>query len=278
MGVGALSGRRHLSTARSTSSSTARIGSSCRPALGFASRGAAAEPSQHGEFGLTARWSPAWLDGTLGFYYRNFADKLPQVLLTKVGPASVSQYNLIYADNIQLFGASIAKNIGGVSTSAEISYRKNTPLNAQVLGVALGLPGQGDTKGPRGDTWHGLVNAIGTIAKTPLFDAATWAAELAWSHLATVTSGANLFNGVGYAPCVGKDKWDGCATQQLRRHRRLVQPDLVPGPAGSRPVGADDLRDRPERQRCDDLRRQPGRSATTASASAPTCCRSTAST
>ena len=180
--------------------------------LGFASRGAASEPSQHGEFGLTARWSPEWLDGSMGFYYRNFADKLPQVLLTRAGPG-VSQYNMIYADNIQLFGASIAKNIGGVSTSAEISYRKNTPLNAQVLGVAIGLPGQGDTKGPRGDTLHGLANVIGTIAKTPVFDAATWAAELAWSHLVSVDSGANLFNGVGYAPCNGKDKWDGCATR-----------------------------------------------------------------
>ena len=180
--------------------------------LGFASRGAASEPSQHGEFGLTARWSPEWLDGSMGFYYRNFADKLPQVLLTRAGPG-VSQYNMIYADNIQLFGTSIAKNIGGVSTSAEISYRKNTPLNAQVLGVAIGLPGQGDTKGPRGDTLHGLANVIGTIAKTPVFDAATWAAEVAWSHLVSVDSGANLFNGVGYAPCNGKDKWDGCATR-----------------------------------------------------------------
>ena len=182
-------------------------------ALGFAARGAAAEPPQHGEFGLATRWTPQWLDGTVGFYYRNYADKLPQVLLTKVGPASASQYNLIYADNIQLFGASIAKNIGGVSASAELSYRKNTPLNAQVLGIAPGLPEQGDTKGPRGNTWHGLANAIGTIAKTPTFDAATWAVELNFMHLDSVTSGANLFNGVGYAPCVGKDKWDGCATR-----------------------------------------------------------------
>jgi Protein of unknown function (DUF1302) len=182
-------------------------------ALGFASRGQAVQPSQHGEFGLATRWAPQWLDGTAGLYYRNFADKLPQVLLTKVGPASASQYNLIYADNIQLFGASIAKNIGGVSTSAEISYRKNTPLNAQVLGIAVGLPEQGDTKGPRGNTLHGLMNVIGTIAKTPVFDAATWAVELNAMHLDKVTSGANLFNGVGYAPCVGKDKWDGCATR-----------------------------------------------------------------
>ena len=54
-------------------------------ALGFAQRGNPVEPDQSGEWGLAARWSPQWLDGTLGFYYRNFADKLPQILLTQVG-------------------------------------------------------------------------------------------------------------------------------------------------------------------------------------------------
>ena len=182
------------------------------PALGFAGRGAASEPHQSGEYGLSARWSPAWLDGTMGLYYRNFADKLPQVLLTSAGP-NISQYNLVYADNIQLFGASVAKNIFGISTSGEISYRKNTPLFSQVLGVAIGLPERGDTKGARGDTWHAVFNAIGTVAKTPVFDSATWLAELSMSRWVTVRSGANLFNAVGYAPCNGKDKWDGCVTK-----------------------------------------------------------------
>ena len=36
------------------------------PALGFATRGNAFEPGQRGEWGLSARWSPEWLDGTLG--------------------------------------------------------------------------------------------------------------------------------------------------------------------------------------------------------------------
>ena len=53
------------------------------PGLGFATRGAASEPKQRGEWGLSARWSPAWLDGTVGLYYRKFSDKLPQVLLTQ---------------------------------------------------------------------------------------------------------------------------------------------------------------------------------------------------
>jgi len=179
---------------------------------GFAMRGKAIEPRHSGDFGLAARWSPEWLDGTMGFYYRNFSDKLPQVLLTSL-PLATRQYNLVYADNIRMYGVSVAKNILGVSTSAELSYRHNTPLSSQVLGVAPGLPERGDTKGARGDTMHGLVNAIGTVAKTPVFDSAAWMAELSFAHYTKVTSGANLFNALGYAPCSGKDKWDGCTTR-----------------------------------------------------------------
>ena len=187
------------------------------PGLGFASRGPASEPGQTGEWGLSSRWSPQWLDGTVGAYYRNFADKLPQTLLTQVG-AGTSVYNLIYADHIDLYGFSLAKNIAGISVGAELSQRHNTPLSAQVLDVAPGLPGAGDTKGPRGDTTHALINALGTVPKTPVFDSATWAAELQWSQWNKVRSGANLFNAIGFAPCnatataPAKDKWDGCVT------------------------------------------------------------------
>jgi hypothetical protein len=181
-------------------------------ALGFAQRGDPVEPHQHGEWGLAGRWSPAWLEGTMGLYYRNYADKLGQTFLTQVGP-NISRYNLIYADNIDLWGVSLAKNIAGVSVGAELSTRRNTPLTSQVLGMAPGLPERGETKGPRGDTYHGLINGLGTIAKTPVFDSAVWATELVWAHWSKVRSGENLFMAVGYAPCNGRDKWDGCATK-----------------------------------------------------------------
>ncbi|SCK51822.1 Protein of unknown function [Variovorax sp. HW608] len=182
--------------------------------LGFAQRGNPSEPKQHGEGGLAARWSPEWLDGTMGFYWRNYADKLPQTFLTQVG-RNISRYNLIYADNIDMYGVSLAKNIAGISFGSELSYRHNTPLNSTVLGIAPGLPTEGNTKGPRGDTYHGLVNAVGVIPKTPLFDTATWAVELTWAQWAKVRSGANLFYAEGFAPCVGKDKWDGCTTKNF---------------------------------------------------------------
>lgn len=185
------------------------------PGLGFAANGKAVEPDQRGEYGVALRWSPEALDGTLGFYYRRYADKLPQALLTQLG-AGVSRYNLIYADDIDLFGVSLAKNIGGVSVGAEVSHRRDTPLNAQILGVSpTGLPASGETTGPRGDTWHALVNVLGVVPDTALFDSATWAAELTWAKWDKVRSGERLFYAEGFAPCVGRDKWDGCTTDDF---------------------------------------------------------------
>ena len=181
-------------------------------ALGFAQNGGQVKPPQSGGGGVATRWSPEWLDGTLGFYYRNFSDTLPQTFLTRVGP-NISQYNTIYTDNIDLVGVSLAKNIGGISFGSELSYRHNTPLNSTVLGIAPGLPNPGDTKGPVGDTYHGLVNAVGVIPKTALFDSANWAAEVTAAGWSKVTSGQNLFFAEGFAPCVGKNKWDGCTTR-----------------------------------------------------------------
>src|SRR3546814_18211707 len=72
---------------------------------------------------LAAHWNPTALDANLGFYIRNYSDKLPQALLTQVG-ANNSVYRLIYADNIRMYGMSISKNVLGVSVSAETSNRQ----------------------------------------------------------------------------------------------------------------------------------------------------------
>ena len=182
--------------------------------LGFAARGNPLEPEQKGEYGLATRWSPAWLDGTVGLYYRRFSDKLPQVLLTQAAP-NASVYNLVYKGDIDLWGVSLAKNIAGVSVGAELSYRQNTPLYAQILGnaSAAGPIATGTTPGPVGDTYHALVNFLGVVPRTPLFDTASWATELTWAKWDKVTSGANLFYAEGFAPCNGRDKWDGCVTK-----------------------------------------------------------------
>jgi uncharacterized protein DUF1302 len=191
---------------------------------GFAYRGKAVEPDDAGEYGLALRWSPAWLDGTLGFYFRHYSDKLPQAFITQLNLTrpNTSRYNLIYPADIDLYGISLAKEIGGISVGAELSYRQNTPLNSKILGVVNGLPSSGDTPGPRGDTVHGLINGLGVIGRTPFFDAATYAGELTWAHWTSISQGENLFAGEGYGGCtysprtgvtVPGNKWTGCSTK-----------------------------------------------------------------
>jgi hypothetical protein len=123
-----------------------------------------------GDYGLAARWSPDWLDGTLGFYYRNTTDILPQVLLipgvaavpaatctaaggTPITPTTclinknattladlqkygkAGTYQTAYGNNIHIYGLSLSKNIAGVSVGAEVSYRQNMPLASDPINV-----------------------------------------------------------------------------------------------------------------------------------------------
>jgi hypothetical protein len=115
-----------------------------------------------GDWGISARWSPQWLDGTMGFYYRNATDIAPQVVATvgfaalpagtcnAIGGAVVpggcvinrnattaadltqkgklGTYSLAYGDNIHIAGITLSKEIAGVSVGAELSYRENMPL------------------------------------------------------------------------------------------------------------------------------------------------------
>ncbi len=196
------------------------------------------------DWGLSARWSPAWLDGTLGFYYRHATDILPQVMVTpglaaNVPPATcnaiggqplpgnaciinrnattladiqkfgkVGLYNLAWGDDIKIYGITLSKNLGGISFGTELSYRQNMPLNSDPVTVlpaplvpttpgaiaTTAVPTSG-TPGALGSTWHGIINAIGILPKTALFDTATYQAELVWNQWADVTQNMAVFKG-----------------------------------------------------------------------------------
>ena len=129
----------------------------------------AANSGSLGDFGLSARWSPEWLDGTMGFYYRNTSDTVPQLMATPgvipgvpaatctaIGgtplPGSLclanknatslaelqkfgklGLYNGAYGENIHIYGLSLSKSIAGVSVGSELSYRQNMPLNSEAV-------------------------------------------------------------------------------------------------------------------------------------------------
>jgi len=123
------------------------------------------------DWGISARWSPAWLDGTMGFYFRNTNDVFPQAMATPgviAAPAAacsshggvplpggtlcfvnphattisdlqklgkLGTYNGAYGDNIHIYGITLAKSIAGVSMGAELSYRQNMPLLSDPVNV-----------------------------------------------------------------------------------------------------------------------------------------------
>jgi len=175
-------------------------GESVYTPLGLLPRLSDINPKKTGDFGVSARWSPDWLDGTVGLYYRNFTDKIPQTVIDARGLAPGGPqlgYRLSYGDNIDLFGVSLSKNIGGVSVGAEISYRQNMPLNSDPVVILPGatLPEQGDTGAARGNTTHAVVNMLGQVAKTPLFDSLDWKVEFTWNTWNKVTDHEELFKG-----------------------------------------------------------------------------------
>lgn len=148
-------------------------------------RGNDIKPKDAGDWGVGLRWSPEVLNGTtFGLYYRNFSDKMPQAH----ADIDTGQLRFAYADDIDLYGLSYSQQVLGVSVGGEFSYRRNMPLLNQGAAVTTaGLPGGGDVATARGDTLHALINFLGLINRTPLFDSAQWIVEFNWGNYLKVT-------------------------------------------------------------------------------------------
>ncbi|MFC5698389.1 DUF1302 domain-containing protein [Pseudomonas sp. GCM10022186] len=183
--------------------------------------GHAFTPDKRGDFGLMAKWSPEWLDGTLGVYYRNTSDVLPNLALqpVAVGPAqlvsgNIGTYNQFYVDDIDIYGISLSKSIAGVSVGFDLNYRENMPLasvpaTVSPAGAAAGLPGfiasfDGDNAVARGNTLHAVVNGLATFGDTPVWDSASLLVELAYSRWLDVTENEQLFKGESWYRGVDK--------------------------------------------------------------------------
>jgi len=148
-------------------------------------RGKDIRPKDVGDWGVGLRWSPEALNGTtFGAYYRNFSDKMPQAHID----IDNGQLRFAYADNIDLYGLSYATQILGVSVGGEFSYRRNMPLlNLGAALSAVDLPRGGNVSTARGDTLHALINFLGLINRTPVFDSAQWIVEFNWGNCLKVT-------------------------------------------------------------------------------------------
>lgn len=161
-----------------------------------------------GNFGVSARYNVPAIDSQFGAYYRKFDDRQPWGTPQTNVPGTPG-YRLVYAQGVELYGLSFNKVIAGTSVGLDLSYRKNAALNNSGISAT-------DNQGPRGNTWHLVVNGVKTLSKTPLWDSGSLTAELAYSRLDKVTLHPELFKGEGYAGCpAGQNKTDGCATRDF---------------------------------------------------------------
>ncbi|MES2260297.1 MAG: DUF1302 family protein [Pseudomonadota bacterium] len=152
------------------------------------------------EFGLSARYKTEALGATVGAYYRVFNERSPSLSLDI--PNRI--YYIIYPEDTKLFGLSLAKNIGGVSIGAELVRRNDTVLASTLA--------NGSRAVARGNTWHGLVNAVTAFGQNPVFDGATLTTELAYAKLDKITQNAANFNGCVRPGLATRDEETGCAS------------------------------------------------------------------
>lgn len=106
-------------------------------ALGVAYRRPDAEPAKRGDFGLAARWSPAWLDGTVGAYLRRTSDLLPQahVRLAGVPSALFGQSSPLVASNAKAAAAAVIA-AGGTAAAAQAAAAQAGAATANAVGNA----------------------------------------------------------------------------------------------------------------------------------------------
>jgi hypothetical protein len=179
---------------------------------GAVPRGSDVEPNNgfHNDYGLKLMWSPQWLGGTMGFYYRNLTETQPWVLLGVDPATGASNYHLSYGSDVKLYGFSLDKQIGDYSTGLEISYRHNTALNSSTGPLPSDLSGQ---EGARGDVVNVITNAIAGLSRSPFWDTGSALAEISFTQKVKTTSNGDLYNGVGnLAACPTGSKWAGCST------------------------------------------------------------------
>ncbi len=152
-------------------------------------------PDAKKNWGVALRWRPEIIQGTIGFYYRRFADMVPsQVHVDLLN----SSYFIAFADNIDLYGVSYTRQVLGISVGADLSWRHNMPLSSEAVMIIPGVmtaPADGDTLGARGNTYHFVINALGLQGKTPLWDSADYLVEMSLNGYSSVTQGENYFKG-----------------------------------------------------------------------------------
>ena len=181
-------------------------------------------PNNNHNYGLKATWSPEWIGGDLGFYYRQLDEVDPWVGLG-AGPGSeAGNWGSNFAQKTKLIGISFEKTFGSISTGWELNTRRHTALNSSPFLT-------GDLKGASGNITNLIGNTLIQLGTASIGDFKLWnsgllLAEFSYTHLNNVTDNPTLYSGKGTSNGAGGfvctrnfdgvhpgDEKDGCSTK-----------------------------------------------------------------
>ncbi|MCK9284654.1 MAG: DUF1302 domain-containing protein [Rhodocyclaceae bacterium] len=188
-----------------------------------------AAPGSHGivkpennnnNWGLKVSWSPEWVGGDLGFYYRQFDEVDPW--LAQISIADGRLQNPVN-QKAKLFGISYERTFGLISTGFELSQRRHTALNSTPFnGLATG------GEAAKGKITNFIANTFVQLGTTSLWDSGILLAELSYTRLNEVTDNESMYFGEGHSACTGGNNWrDGCSTRQSLAFAMLFDPQWL---------------------------------------------------
>ncbi|HCE6398427.1 TPA: DUF1302 family protein [Pseudomonas aeruginosa] len=161
----------------------------------YATRGRTYHGDDKGQWGLQVKIQHGDVD--YGLYAAQYDDKGPIAVVNtpsirdREGALEGGIYNLMYAKNIRVYGASASTVFNDVNVAAEISTRRNVPLvipGDLILNTSVpNADNDGNAPYARGNSLHVNLSAISVHPANRLWDAASIVSELAFNRLLSVT-------------------------------------------------------------------------------------------
>lgn len=151
-----------------------------------------------GQGGLQARFRIGQTD--YGLYAIRYHDTTPQIYLRPQAvpnflTGQVGQYILVYPENISSYGASATTTLGNVNFAAEVSIRRNTPLDSD---AQLDLSGSGNGSGNPlyavGNSAHAQMSWLASLGPSFISNEADFVGEIAWNRRTSITKNASALN------------------------------------------------------------------------------------
>ena len=157
------------------------------------SRGADFSGKDSGQFGAQVKFAVG--DFEYGLYAARYDDKAPILTLNMntfvppgPGPAALT-YNMMYQQDIKVYGASFSTVVSGTNIAGEISNRRNVALAApgDAFLSVNGMDNQNNTPYDRGNSLHMNLSTITIFGGSALWDASSLVAEYAFNRLDSIT-------------------------------------------------------------------------------------------